>query len=142
MRGLRQGDVIRVKTSTFLWKDYELDMMAKRIRAAPVLENRLFKNNMVNEWGCYVYSLLYLIVDIDNQHVVHVRRLDQHRKYMQSPYTIVGLNYLSKGKLVREGVDVSSITFKRHPHWGYSGCLENKLRRLQQAPTSNGPSCG
>lgn len=73
----------------------------------------------------YVYSLLYLVVEIDNDFTVWVKRLDQHANYRVSPYTFVGKRYLMRwGKVVREGVDVSNTKRRRSTlSWGYAGLL-------------------
>lgn len=73
----------------------------------------------------YVYSLLYLVVEIDNDFTVWVKRLDQHANYRVSPYTFVGKRYLMRwGKVVREGVDVSNTKRRRSTlSWGYAGLV-------------------
>jgi hypothetical protein len=126
VREIKDGDVIRMRRS----KDFKKPLSPRRMAMIDkARESRYFELNMFRSGYYYVYSILYLVVDVESQMKVHVCRLDRHAGYRVSPYTWVSMNYLQGGTLVREGVDVSSLPTKRHPLWGYQGCLDLPVLR-------------
>jgi hypothetical protein len=119
---IQVGDVLRARRTKQFHHPYERGEYWAYIAR----KNRLFQNNVLSRSPTYIYSLLYVVVGIDNDWVVWVKRVDRHARYMVSPYTFVGKRYLERwGTKVGERRDIAEDTRRRRSKscHGYAGLI-------------------